>query len=153
MNDYERKVKDLLDFYKDENVEIKFCLVSDKSKEIKGKVRGIKFFFLSSPYVVINVADTTPMKVYLNDISVSSIVPAAIETGPNVIRVMRTSISPRKRSEIFARDGFICSYCGNWFPVSQLEVDHVIPVSKGGTDEDSNLTTSCINCNRSKGGF
>jgi hypothetical protein len=152
MNDYERKVKDLLDFYKAENVEIKFCLVSDKSKEIKGKVRGIKFFFLSSPYVVINVADTTPMKVYLNDIIVSSIVPAAIETGPNVIRILRTAIPLRKRLDIFRRDNFTCSYCGNFFPVSQLEADHVTPVCQGGTDEDSNLTTACINCNRSKGG-
>ena len=152
MEEYERKVKDLLDFYKDECVEIKFTLNSDKSKEIKGKVRGIKFFFLGNPYVIMNISETVPMKVYLRDINVSSIVPAAIETGPNIIRVVRTSLSPMKRLEVFRRDKFTCSYCGKWFPVSQLEVDHITPVIQGGTDEDDNLTTACISCNRSKGG-
>ena len=153
MNEYERKVKDLLDFYKDENVEIKFKLLSDVSKEIKGKIRGIKFFLRGNPYVVIHISDNIPMKVYLNDISVSSIMPSALETGPNLLRILRTAIPLRKRMEIFRRDGLKCSYCGGFFPVSQLEIDHVTPVSQGGTDEDSNLTTSCITCNRSKGGF
>jgi len=32
-----------------------------------------------------------------------------------------------------------------------LEVDHRIPESKGGTDDESNLVTSCRDCNRGKG--
>ncbi len=50
--------------------------------------------------------------------------------------------------EIFARDGFICHYCGE--RGGNLEVDHMIPVSRGGTDESGNLTTACRRCNRQK---
>lgn len=52
------------------------------------------------------------------------------------------------RMEIFRRDGFRCTYCG--VVGGKLECDHVVPVSKGGTNELSNLTTSCRSCNRSK---
>lgn len=55
------------------------------------------------------------------------------------------------RFEIFKRDGFTCQYCGGHPPDKTLEVDHIIPVSKGGTDEMHNLITSCFDCNRGKG--
>jgi 5-methylcytosine-specific restriction endonuclease McrA len=32
-----------------------------------------------------------------------------------------------------------------------LEVDHIVPKSLGGTDDESNLVTSCLRCNRGKG--
>lgn len=52
------------------------------------------------------------------------------------------------RSEVFARDGYTCTYCGSHGV--QLECDHVVPVSRGGTSEMDNLTTACRPCNRSK---
>lgn len=61
------------------------------------------------------------------------------------------AISKRTRFEIFARDGFICQYCGNKPPDVILEVDHIDPRSNGGSDEDLNLVTSCFTCNRGKG--
>lgn len=54
------------------------------------------------------------------------------------------------RFEVFARDGFICQYCGSRPPDVVLEVDHIHPVSRGGTDDILNLTTSCYDCNRGK---
>lgn len=54
------------------------------------------------------------------------------------------------RFEIFARDGFICQYCGSRPPDCVLEVDHIHPVSRGGTDDSINLVTSCYECNRGK---
>lgn len=62
----------------------------------------------------------------------------------------RKAISKRSRFEVFKRDGFVCQYCGNHPPEVVLEVDHIDPVSKGGTDERDNLITSCFNCNRGK---
>lgn len=56
------------------------------------------------------------------------------------------------RFEIFKRDKFTCQYCGKEPPAVLLELDHVIPVSQGGTDDDINLITSCFECNRGKGG-
>jgi hypothetical protein len=60
------------------------------------------------------------------------------------------AIGKTKRFEIFRRDGFICQYCGDRPPDVVLEVDHIQPVSKGGTDHDLNLITSCFDCNRGK---
>lgn len=52
------------------------------------------------------------------------------------------------RAEVFARDDFTCTYCGE--RGGRLECDHVIPVSRGGSNDITNLTTACFPCNRSK---
>ena len=62
----------------------------------------------------------------------------------------RKGISKRVRFEIFKRDLFTCRYCGKRPPDVLLEVDHVIPVAKGGANDDDNLVTSCDACNRGK---
>jgi len=46
---------------------------------------------------------------------------------------------------------FACTYCGRTPPAVTLEVDHIHPSSKGGTDEHENLITACFDCNRGKG--
>mgnify|MGYP001179712174 FL=1 len=61
------------------------------------------------------------------------------------------AITRKLRFEVFKRDNFTCRYCGRKTPEVILEVDHVIPVSKGGTDDFENLVTSCFECNRGKG--
>lgn len=61
------------------------------------------------------------------------------------------AISKKIRFDVFKRDGFKCQYCGNHPPIVVLEVDHIMPVSKDGTDEIDNLVTSCFDCNRGKG--
>lgn len=60
------------------------------------------------------------------------------------------SISKKLRFEIFKRDSFTCKYCGSKSPEVVLEIDHIIPKSKGGTNGEMNLTTSCYSCNRGK---
>jgi hypothetical protein len=60
------------------------------------------------------------------------------------------ALSLRKRFAIFNRDRFTCRYCGRKAPDVQLEVDHITPVSAGGSDEPANLTTACFDCNRGK---
>lgn len=62
----------------------------------------------------------------------------------------RMSLSKKIRFEIFKRDGFKCTYCGQNPPQVVLEIDHIIPKSAGGKDEIVNLTTSCFDCNRGK---
>lgn len=49
---------------------------------------------------------------------------------------------------IFERDKYTCRYCGA--TGVKLECDHKIPISKGGTNEKSNLLTACRDCNRKK---
>ena len=62
----------------------------------------------------------------------------------------RRSISKKIRFEVFKRDMFICQYCGAKAPDVILEVDHIDPKAKGGSDEIINLLTSCQKCNRGK---
>lgn len=54
----------------------------------------------------------------------------------------------RITKEVFARDDYTCKYCGVRGGV--LEVDHVVPFSKGGSDELWNLAAACRKCNRQK---
>jgi len=62
----------------------------------------------------------------------------------------RKPISKRMRFEIFKRDSFTCQYCGAMPPKVPLEVDHIQPISKGGTNDKMNLVTACFDCNRGK---
>jgi hypothetical protein len=51
---------------------------------------------------------------------------------------------------ILSRDSFTCQYCGQKAPDVKLEVDHVVPVEDGGTDDPDNLKTACWSCNHGK---
>lgn len=50
--------------------------------------------------------------------------------------------------QVFARDGYKCLFCGS---TDNLAADHIIPKSKGGGNELSNLQTLCKSCNSKKG--
>lgn len=78
--------------------------------------------------------------------------------GPNRIMIddredanRRENISPTLRFSILKRDGFRCRYCGQDASDGiKLEIDHILPVSKGGETVESNLQTTCFSCNRGK---
>jgi 5-methylcytosine-specific restriction endonuclease McrA len=69
---------------------------------------------------------------------------------PTRIAYQRIPLTNRQRFEILKRDGFTCQYCGRKPPEVVLEVDHIFPVDKGGTNDPSNLVASCYDCNRGK---
>lgn len=60
------------------------------------------------------------------------------------------SVSVRTRFEVFKRDSFTCRYCGRKSPEAILEIDHIVAVANGGTNDLMNLATSCWDCNRGK---
>lgn len=60
------------------------------------------------------------------------------------------SLSLRKRFFVLKRDNFTCRMCGANGVGVKLEVDHIIPVAKGGSDALDNLHTLCFECNRGK---
>ncbi len=64
--------------------------------------------------------------------------------------MQRKSLSKKLRFEVFKRDSFTCQYCGGKAPDITLQVDHLEPVSKGGTNDILNLITSCKDCNSGK---
>lgn len=66
----------------------------------------------------------------------------------------RSLMTANLRKKIKERDGYACVSCGVSIqdePHLLLEIDHIIPISKGGTSVESNLQTLCWKCNRSKG--
>ena len=52
------------------------------------------------------------------------------------------------RCAVFKRDNWTCTYCGE--RARRLECDHIVAVSRGGSNEMDNLTTACRPCNRAK---
>jgi len=62
----------------------------------------------------------------------------------------REPISKKLRLLILERDNYRCRICGKFARDVVLEVDHIVPVAKGGTTSLNNLQTLCIDCNRGK---
>lgn len=48
------------------------------------------------------------------------------------------------------RDNYKCQICGCSLLDNEIEFDHIIPISKGGSSEEHNLRLTCFDCNRSK---
>ena len=78
---------------------------------------------------------------------------------PSVIRLLRYitikrhfNLVPFSRANIYARDNHRCQYCAKVLPADSLTFDHVVPVRNGGRKEWENIVTSCVRCNRRKGG-
>ena len=68
-------------------------------------------------------------------------------------KTQRNAMTNDLREAIKLRDNYTCCICGNSVynePNLLLEVDHIIPISKGGKTEASNLQTLCWRCNRNK---
>jgi hypothetical protein len=75
-----------------------------------------------------------------------------VDVGPKQAgSVKPRSILPKVRARVLERDGFKCRRCGKGPTEGPLEVDHITPVSEGGTADESNLQTLCKPCNRGKG--
>ena len=64
----------------------------------------------------------------------------------------RKTISKGLRFSVFCRDNYTCRYCGRQSDAVPLEIDHVLPVCQGGTNDIENLVTACGDCNRGKSG-
>ena len=54
---------------------------------------------------------------------------------------------------LFRRDNHMCLYCGDYLYDCELTRDHVIPVSRGGTDTWENVVTACRICNHRKADY
>ncbi len=67
---------------------------------------------------------------------------------PRADEPVREHVPASVRDAVWHRDGGKCQECG---AQADLEFDHVIPVSKGGSNSIENLRVLCLSCNRSKG--
>ena len=58
------------------------------------------------------------------------------------------AVTKRTRFEVLKRDNYTCRYCRS--VEGELTIDHVTPVTLGGTDDPSNLVAACRDCNAGK---
>lgn len=74
------------------------------------------------------------------------------------IRARRIAALPRfNRIKILERDNWTCQICGagisleaKRYTAGWATVDHIVPISKGGNNDDANLRAACWKCNASK---
>ena len=74
-------------------------------------------------------------------------------TASAFAKEQRTLMTKKLREFIKTRDNFTCCSCGNSTNIEPnllLEIDHIIPVAKGGRTVEDNLQTLCWKCNRAK---
>lgn len=75
---------------------------------------------------------------------------------PRVLRLARYELVPRAvvrltRRNLMLRDEHQCQYCAKRPPIRDLNIDHILPRSRGGPDTWENLVTACRTCNLRKG--
>lgn len=71
--------------------------------------------------------------------------PSELEANRNAWNQMRAKVGDK----VFERDGRVCATCG---ATDDLQIDHVLPLSRGGSNGLRNLQVLCGTCNRRKGG-
>lgn len=63
----------------------------------------------------------------------------------------RKLMTPALRQAVMTRDNYTCQICGKYMPDGVgLQIDHIVPVSKGGKSVMSNLQVLCSKCNGQK---
>ncbi|MGX3045880.1 HNH endonuclease [Helicobacter sp. T3_23-1056] len=69
-------------------------------------------------------------------------------------KYQRNLLNSELREYIKERDDYTCQICGksqNEYPHLSLEIDHIIPIAKGGKTTEDNLQVLCSDCNKAKG--
>lgn len=69
-------------------------------------------------------------------------------TPPSIPAFKRVRLSRAVVEDVFLRDEHRCRACGS---ERELTIDHIVPVSRGGTNVEENLQTLCRPCNSRKG--
>lgn len=54
------------------------------------------------------------------------------------------------KMRVVRRDNHTCQVCGKHLLDNEVEFDHIIPISKGGSSEEPNIRLTCFKCNRDK---
>lgn len=72
------------------------------------------------------------------------------EPSTLIVKTPRRNFTEHERRDIYIRDKGICGICGRFIPPDCFTIDHIIPISKGGTYDYDNLQCCCKKCNQLK---
>ena len=154
---YKSLLKIYIQHYRRELNEIENVLKKiPKGTIIRKKIRGHYYYYLAyrnGPKVKYDyIGKNKPLNL-VEEIRIRNNIKKKVLDIKRILFVLREAKRPAtvfNRFNILERDNFTCQYCGRKAPDVVLEVDHVIPVCKGGTDASSNLKTACFQCNNQK---
>ncbi len=76
-------------------------------------------------------------------------VPLVVKLIKFVRSLYKRSVPLSKRN-VFIRDEYVCQYCGKSIK-KRPTIDHIVPKSRGGAFEWTNVVTACMRCNQKKG--
>ena len=71
-------------------------------------------------------------------------------TETSELRRIGRNISRHIMLKVARRDNYRCQRCGRALLDNEIEFDHIIPISKGGSSEEHNIRITCFECNRNK---
>ena len=63
---------------------------------------------------------------------------------------MRRKLSKKDRQKIYHKTKGHCAYCGCELPYEKMQVDHIVPIHRGGINELDNMLPACRSCNHYK---
>jgi hypothetical protein len=106
---------------------------------------AINLFLRAHDYAVAAANSTSPT--ITDKIASSALEMMDFEEWPEKVALVRDSIPQKVRLEVWRRDRGQCARCGR---KEKLEFDHIIPVSKGGSNTTRNIELLCEKCNRAK---
>ena len=59
----------------------------------------------------------------------------------------RRRLTKEERQKIYESTGGRCAYCGQSITIEEMQVDHIFPIYRGGTDKLENMLPACRACN------
>lgn len=115
----------------------------------KGQVRAV-----GADYVTYDFSNWQDIPVQPADFYIAT--PRRNILVPHVVQLLRFDKVPRQevkfsRGNIYLRDHNRCQYCGRKFLSSELSLDHIVPISRGGKSTWENVVCACLPCNVKKG--
>lgn len=128
-----------------------FWSVCDDQNQVRLEVDGVPIFKKHPGILGVNSVDSVSELLELGVIMF--IEPETLQVLPssglgsrrdNRLSTVSIKAWQRLRHYVFKRDGYKCVYCGS---PDNLQADHVVPYSKGGLDDSTNLVTACRKCN------
>jgi 5-methylcytosine-specific restriction endonuclease McrA len=108
--------------------------------------KALQLFFSGK----VEIVETSDREIH--SVSLTIKMPLVIRLIKYIPQKNRKNIVRFNRNNVFLRDGYACQYCCEKWPLSQLTMDHVHPVVKGGKKSWENIVTACRACNLKKGG-
>lgn len=121
-----------------------FKILIDGLKGLKGKEELMYYCLYKNQEIDRNVLLRTQLG-KLIDVNLNSKPKMDLGSSLNI------GIKLSERFDVLQKTNFSCKYCGRKPPEVELELEHIIPKSKGGKDSVDNLVPACRDCNRGKG--